>query len=28
MKQWKNRTIEFFFEKSKFEKIIFEKKNF
>ena len=28
MKQWNNRTIEFFFEKSKFEKFIFEKKNF
>jgi len=28
MKQWNNRTIEFFFEKSKFEKINFEKKYF
>ena len=28
MKQWKNRTIEIFFEKSKFEKINFEKKYF
>ena len=28
MKQCKNRTTEIFFEKSKFEKIIFEKKIF